>query len=173
MKFIFKTMTVKPKDEAWVLVAFESSESCLWSSRCFWKSLAQQLRRTHVLQCVSSKVQTLNTSIVLPLLHHKKERKREREKWEGIPFSASESRWRSWCRVFSEPEHHSGTGTGRHLGISIQTITNTAQEELTVKTLSVCVRVLNMNEEECASAWQREGEYCIWRRMSLFRRSSG
>lgn len=31
---------VKPKDEVWVLDAFESSEGCLWSSKYFWKSLA-------------------------------------------------------------------------------------------------------------------------------------
>jgi len=47
---------------------------------------------------------------------------------------------------FSEPEHHSGKGTGRHLGISIQTITNMAQEELKLKTLSECVCVYIKHE---------------------------
>ncbi len=98
----------------------------------------QQLRRTHVLQYVSSKVQTLNTSIVLPsCTTRERERERERERNKrGYPFQHL-----SHAGEFSEPEHHSGTGTGRHLGISIQTITNIAQEELTLKMQSVCVCV--------------------------------
>lgn len=141
LKFIFRTMMVKLHGDVWILGIFESSEGHLLGFQMFLRWL--QLRRTSVLQYVSSKVWALNASIVLPLLHHKHKR--------GYPFQHL-SHAGEFDAEFSKPEHHSGTGTGRHLGISIQTITNIAQEELTLKTLNVCV--LNMNEEECVSRWQ-------------------
>lgn len=73
-----------------------------------------------------------NTSIVL---HHKKDGERKKR---GCPFLHL-SHAGEVDAEFSEPEHHSGTGTGRHLGISIQTITNRTQEELALKRLSECV----------------------------------
>lgn len=78
-------------------------------------------------------------------LHHKKER--EKKKKRGYPFQHL-SHAGEVDAEFSEPEHHSGTGTGRHLGISKQTITNIAQEELTLKTLSECVCVYKYIKHE-------------------------
>lgn len=102
--------------------------------------------------CVSSKVRALNASIVLTLTNHKKdaERARERDKRE-YPFQYL-SHAGEVNAEFSEPERCSGTGTGRHLGISIQTITNISQEELTLKMY---------RGKMCGRAWQLEGEYCV------------
>lgn len=96
-------------------------------------------------QYVSSKVQALNTSIVLPICTTRKREKKKKKR--GYPFQHL-SHAGEVDAEFSEPEHHSGTGTGRHLGISKQTITNIAQEELTLKTLSECVCVYKYIKHE-------------------------
>ncbi len=119
--------------------ALKAASDLLDVSERVWQ---QQLRRTHVLQYVSSKVQTEIPALFCPsctIRKREREREREREKW-GYPFQHL-SHVGEADAEFSEPEHHSGTRTGRHLGISIQTITNIAQEELTLKTQSVCVCV--------------------------------